>query len=104
MSVPRYIEGLIFSLLSQNAFRRIKKNPLRSDINPYCGFEMMYAIMSGVRTFGRVREVRTAGMSLGEIAMATYDVGHGYLIPPEILLKLNKKSADNKNSEETKNA
>ena len=62
MSVSRYIEGLIYSKVSEMTFKRIKNNPFRSENNIYKGFEMLYTILNAERTFKTVRNANTLGL------------------------------------------
>ena len=87
MSVSRYIEGLIFSKVSETTFKRIKDNPFRSDINTYKGFEMLYAVLGGKKTFKRTREARMIGVKL-DVWAPKID----HKLPTHILEKLKELS------------
>ena len=100
MSVSRYIEGLIYSKVSPKTFKRIKDNPFRGECNPYRGFELLYTILNGDRTFQRVREAQRSGISIQQLAGAY--CRRGSPIPPELLRQIKKKIENDKKVTEHK--
>ena len=66
-SVSRYMEGLIYSKVSEKSFQLIINNPFRDTKNPYKGFEMLYTILDGSKLFEQVRKVRWSTADLEKI-------------------------------------
>ena len=65
---------------------------------------MLYTLMTGIRQFARVREIRAAGVSMEGKARVTYHAGNDDFTPRKILVKLNKEGVGNERGDESADA